>query len=120
MSDKMITWIEQEIQDRGWTIRELARRSDLSPSTVSEILNRNTQPGLKFYLGMSKAFKVPRQWVFRLAGVLEPSIIGEDNAEHKEKLLDYFDVLDSQGRRTILSLAQTLYEQRQNYNANEE
>lgn len=48
-------------------MRELSRRGDLSPSYVSDILAGRQEPGVKFYVGIAKAFGLTMTEVERLA-----------------------------------------------------
>lgn len=58
MGENLNDWIKQHLEKRGWSIRELAGRSDLSSAYVSNVLNSKQEPGAKFYYGVSKAFGV--------------------------------------------------------------
>lgn len=47
-------------------MRELARRSDLAPTYVSNVLSGKQEPGAKFYIGVAKAFNLTLAQVKRL------------------------------------------------------
>ena len=59
MGKDLNRWIERKLRETGWSIRELARRGELSDSYVSHVLSDRAKPGAKFYLGMAKAFELP-------------------------------------------------------------
>ncbi len=73
MSNDLVNFISQELEERGWSMRELARRAGLSPTTISDVINGSARPGLEFYRGVSRAFQVPLDDVLRIAKVL-PSL----------------------------------------------
>lgn len=47
-------------------MRELARRGNIDPGTVSRVLSGKSDPGPKFYQGISKAFNVTLESVEQL------------------------------------------------------
>lgn len=59
MSDHLSKWVSDQLNTRGWSIRELARRGDLTHSYVSAVIGGRSKPGAKFYVGMAKAFDLP-------------------------------------------------------------
>jgi len=65
-----VEWLKDEIQQRGWTDGETARKSEIAGATLSKILNLQAQPGVDFCNGIARAFKVPPEDVFRRAGLL--------------------------------------------------
>lgn len=82
MPAKLNQWIIQEIEERNWSIRELARRAELSHATINAVLAEKSQPGPDFCTGVARALRVPPERVFRLAGLLpqkpeETAIISE-------------------------------------------
>lgn len=72
--ESFITWLENEIERRGWTLRETARRAGLSHAAISNVLNRQRNPGWDFCAALSRAFEMPPEWVFWKAGLLERRI----------------------------------------------
>lgn len=66
-------WLESELSRRGWTAAELAKRADLSASTLSRILDddKNDYPvtseaARRIAIGLSE----PLEKVFTMAGLL--------------------------------------------------
>jgi transcriptional regulator with XRE-family HTH domain len=112
MSLNLITFIEQEISTRGWSIRELARRSELAPTTISDVLGQHTKPGVRFCNGIARAFREPPEHIFRLAGLLPPIITGK---ETETELLGYFRYLDEDNQNRIIAITRTLHEQQADY-----
>ena len=51
-------WIVVELEKRGWSRSEAARRGDISPSMFDKVINGHAKPGVKFIQGIAKAFKM--------------------------------------------------------------
>jgi len=105
ISDKLIEWLIKEIEQRGWSQRELARRANLAPTTVSEVIAGRTRPGLEFCKGIGKALDVPAADVLRLAGLLPP--ITEDIRLNEECLYN-FNLLSVEHRRLVIIILRAL------------
>ena len=50
--------VVKELEKRGWSRSEAARRGDISPSMFDKVINGYAEPGMKFLKGISKAFGV--------------------------------------------------------------
>lgn len=72
MADNFTRWIEAERKRRGWGVRELAREAGLTAAQVSEVLAGKSRPGIRFYIGMWRAFHVSIDFLLQLAGELPP------------------------------------------------
>ncbi len=70
MHEQLIDWVYERLDHEGWSIRELARRAGVNHSTISMVLNRTRNPGPDLCRGLARAFNVPPDVVFRLAGLL--------------------------------------------------
>ena len=66
-------WLMGELEQRGWSNSELARRAGVVPSTVSMILSGQNRPGFEFCVKVSRAFNLRPEAVLRRAGLL-PSL----------------------------------------------
>ena len=71
-TDELINWINKELLQRGWSIRELDRRSGISHATISRVLTGQRNPGVDFCKGMAKAFKTSPVVVLAKAGIIPP------------------------------------------------
>lgn len=74
-------WLENELNQRNWTAAELAKRADLSPSTLSRILDSDkedypvtAEAAKRIAIGLG----APLEKVFILAGLL-PEYPGEND-----------------------------------------
>jgi len=85
MSEPFVTWLTNEIKDRGWSDSELARRAGLRPSTLSMLISGRNQPGRKLCIGVAHALGIPEEFVFRKAGFLTP--LPEEVDEEREALV---------------------------------
>ena len=56
-SSELATWLRAEIERRGWSISELARRLDRSQSLASDVLNGRTAPSADFALRAAVALE---------------------------------------------------------------
>lgn len=72
-------WIIQEIEERGWSQSELARRSHASRGSISNIVRGTRYPGPEMCNAIAKAFKYPPEYVFKKAGIIPP----EKNSTNK-------------------------------------
>jgi len=115
-TEKLTKWIHDKLNENGWSIRELARRSNISHVTITNVLNGDRNPGAKFCLAIASGLRVPADQVLRLADLLPSATIGQPTASSEEReLLDYYRALSSDNRRTIITLARALHEQRAEY-----
>jgi transcriptional regulator with XRE-family HTH domain len=65
-------WLRNEVARRGWSLRELGRRSGLSGGAVSAVAQGSQKPGLRFCVQVAAAFSLPPEDVLRRAGLLPP------------------------------------------------
>jgi len=79
MMETFADWLREQLDTRGWYRSEAARRGDISASMFDKVINGYANPGLDFLIGVSRALGIPREEVFRRAGVLPPII--EDDSE---------------------------------------
>lgn len=105
MVNEFITWLTKELNDRGWTNSELARRSELVPSTVSMVISGKTNPGLEFCLGVARAFGLPPEAVLRKAGLLPPLPAA---VEGEQEVIGILRTLTAGQRNIILSMLRAL------------
>lgn len=77
MENDFVTWLNREMERRGWNNSELARRADVSPSTLSKAISGYNRPGLELCVGVADAFGLPPETVLRRAGLLPPSAEGD-------------------------------------------
>ena len=113
----LIQWILDTLQHNGWSIRELARRANVSSVAITNVLNSNRNAGPELCRGLAKATHTPPETIFALAGILptRPSTTDQDRKE--SELLAYYRALDRASQRALITLARALHEQRAEYSA---
>lgn len=63
-------WIVQELDRRGWSRSEAARRGGISASIIDKVIGGHSNPGEKLCRGLARAFGMPAEEVMRRAGLL--------------------------------------------------
>lgn len=71
-SDEFVRWLNLEVERRGWSFRELARRAGLSSGMISKVTTQQVMPSWEFCYKISQAFKLNPVVTFRLAGLMPP------------------------------------------------
>lgn len=112
METDFITWLTTELNRRGWSQSELARRADIVQSGVSMVLNGQHGPGFEFCAGIAKALNVPPELVMRKAGIL-PELPAEVDQQQLAMLTDYYRRLSPRVREELVAYAAFKYERSQ-------
>lgn len=68
--NKFAQWLLDMLEEKGWSQVVLSERSGITQTHISRILSGDRRPGLEFYEGVARAFRVPMEEVLRYAGVL--------------------------------------------------
>ncbi len=101
MAKAFVDWLDDELRARDWTRAELARRAGINESSLSLIYSGGREPGRKICDGIAKAFKLPSDNVYRIAGILPMKPNNDEtvteivhiyhllNEDNKDDLLDY-------------------------------
>ena len=110
--EDLAAWIRSELDKRRWSCKELARQANVSPATVYMFLNGQRSATYRFCTRIANAFGVPKERILRIAGLLSPSGVGEEEVDRKRELDDYWAYLNDGDRDTIISLVRILYERR--------
>lgn len=105
MESKLSSWLNAELQARGWSERELARRAGVSHTAINNALTQQYNTRLDTYRGIAKALGMPLDEVLRRAGELPerpPSVIEEEPATY------IIRELSPETRRAALAMLQGL------------
>ena len=105
MDDKFSKWLVAEIENRGWTQAELARRSGTSRTSISDLISGKHPAGFDLCVGISQAFKITPESVLRMAGLLPE---GNPNHEKETMLLSIFNHLPEEQKTTLVDYASWL------------
>lgn len=78
VENKLATWLNSELRQRGMSHRELARRAEVSGAMVSGVIAGDRNPGWDFCAAIAVPLGKPPLELFRLAGLLPEESHGED------------------------------------------
>jgi len=74
MPSKFPTWLNDKMNERGWTQSDLSRESKLSRQTISYWMSGNAKRPDEFSLQkVAKAFGVPAEEAYEAAAIMPPS-----------------------------------------------
>lgn len=111
------TWLNQQLKQRNWSIRELGRRSAVSHSWISNVVNKGKTPDWNFCASIAPALGLSPIEIFLIAGKIKAEEdtrklkLSFDEKEHELKILDQetlqmakeINALPPQGRKVILN-----------------
>jgi transcriptional regulator with XRE-family HTH domain len=96
---KLSDFLNDEIEERGWSKRELARRSGISSAQVTDVMNERAQAGAEFCVSVARALGEDPEDMLRLAGILPPL---PPAVREEGEALRLFRSFDPQAREVIL------------------
>ena len=67
---ELTTWLSTELERRGWSIRELARRANISHTWIANVLSGQRPASWDFCAAIAQALLKQPEEVFRLASLL--------------------------------------------------
>jgi transcriptional regulator with XRE-family HTH domain len=73
MNDEFVAWLVDEMDSRGWSQSETARRGKISSGMINMVVNRQSGVGVPFCRGIARAFGISVEEVMRRAGILPQS-----------------------------------------------
>jgi transcriptional regulator with XRE-family HTH domain len=94
------TWLDRELQQKGWSQSEAARRGEMSSQMINAIINGQANPGLESCQGIARAFKLPLEDVFRLAGILPVKLVPPELRVNQRGVIYNIDT-EERGRRIM-------------------
>lgn len=105
-------WLLNEINKRGWSQAELARRAGIPRQIISNYINRQREkPDSDVLVSISRALNLPPETVFRAAGLLPPV---SPDTEYQKEFLHLLSQLSPQEREEILELLRFKAERQKN------
>lgn len=102
MEKSFIEWLDENLEDKGWSGSELSRRSGISQSAISLVLSGRRQAGIEFCDGIAKAFKLPPDQVYRIAGILP---LKPNNDETVSEIVHIYHLLNDNNQDDLLDYA---------------
>jgi transcriptional regulator with XRE-family HTH domain len=101
MTERFVSWLLTELDSRGWSQRELARRTGLSPAGVNQIVNQARLPTWDFCARVARALSIEPNQVFVLAGLRParpPGVLEE------QEVVNLLRDLDDRSRGLVISM----------------
>jgi transcriptional regulator with XRE-family HTH domain len=100
-------WLVEEVNKRGWSFRELGRRAGLSSGAISKVITGVSLPGWEFCRRVARAFNVPPEKVFRLAGLLPPE---PRETTNMREITHLFSQLSPEDQERFIAFVRTFLE----------
>lgn len=110
--DKISDWLNSELNERGWSQRELARRARVSPTAINDVINEKAEPGWDLCAAIAKALGLSEEEVFRMAGLLPP-LPNPNQGVSYDQLWEVVKHLPSEERQEVYKYAQYRLQQQQ-------
>lgn len=105
-------WLLEEVNERGWTFAELAKRAGMNTGTLSRVLNETRNPGPDFCTAIARALGIPVEEVFRRAGLL-PQLSANEDEQVIRELMDILKNMTPENRQDLLSYARYRFQQQE-------
>ena len=105
-------WLQIEIDKRGWSQSDCARAADLNRAVINKLLNGKSNPQPFTLVAIARGFKIPVEMVYRAAGLLPPSMDGDEATE--ELVYLYKSIQSPQRRATAMMLIKALVTEEEN------
>ena len=106
----MQEWLIEEMKERGWSQRELSRRTGLPQSTLSQTIRGKRKITPDVCLAIARALGEPIEHVMRLAGILPPQESSDDSTI--SELIELARNLPPDERQQALDYIRFLYQKR--------
>jgi transcriptional regulator with XRE-family HTH domain len=103
MQERFIEWLKKEMVRRGWSIRELARHSDMTHAYIANVLRGEKPLTVNFCFSMANALNEPVWKLLLLAGFVEdvPPEVKED--QELRLVMTMFNKLSVSSRKEAIS-----------------
>jgi len=109
MTDTFVDWINEQLQIRGWSMREFGRQIGVSPSHTARIVNGEVIPSVNLIDDIARALDTSAEIVMRKAGLLPPE--RPETADRREASY-LFSQLPDDEQAVVLTIMRALLERR--------
>jgi len=110
-------WLQAEMNKRGWSQSDCARSADLNRAVIHKLLNGKSKPQPATLVALARGFKIPVETAYRAAGLLAPSVDGDDTSA---EVLHIFNSIQSPQRKaTAMMLLKALVAEEENEQRND-
>lgn len=96
------TWLQKEMDEREWSISDLARNAGVARGSIANILRGDRNPGVDVCEAIARAFKISPESVYRYAGLLPPELKPD---EKRQELVHLFELMDEANREDTIDYA---------------
>lgn len=110
MKSAFLVWLQAAIREKEWSISELARRSWISQSHLSNIFSGNRKASAATLAALAKALGLPAELVFAKAGLLSPAKGALDELESEWQHI-FSQAATDKERRELITRAKFEMEQ---------
>jgi transcriptional regulator with XRE-family HTH domain len=102
-------WLSEEMHKRGWSQAELAREAEITKGALSHIFSGTRQPGVVMLKSIARAFHLPAEHVFRVAGILETETESDpQKISDLDEWIRIFVEADRETRQHLLDIARSV------------
>lgn len=105
-------WLQGEMTARDLSQSELARLAGVTRSAINGVVTGARGPGRDLCVGIARAFKIPPEEVFRIAGLLPPA----KSNDRVDRLIYQIEELDEEDQATIETFVGALVERKRKKN----
>ena len=106
----MVTWLNEEIEQRGWSIREFGRQVNISHTHAARIANGEVDPSADLCLEIARVFNVPPEFVMRKAKKLPPRPETVGAGKFIAEVTDILRDLPLEDRKYLFEIARLHYQ----------
>ena len=103
-------WLADELQKRRWLPQTLAEEAGVSPTSISNVLNRKRSAGPELLRAIAKALDVSQVEIFIKAGLLDEDI-KPDNKAAMQYIFLIRQIKDDDERESVIELVETILKQ---------
>ena len=107
-------WLKRKIEKRGWTMSEFARRCEVSQPAIWRVVSGEQGAGPEICRAIARAFEMPEEQVFRMAGLLSQLPSPDDDLTFAQ-VYDMMNRLAPEERREIMEYVAWRYRRHKNF-----
>jgi len=111
MNSQFGDWLNAQLEERGWSQSELARRCNVTSVAISLVVNGERNPGPELCRAIAAALGLPEEKVFRLAGLLSQLPVDDETLVFQD-VYEMMKNLTPAERREVLEYVTWRYQQR--------
>jgi len=102
---EITSFLNKQVEERGWSISEFARRVGVSQTLASDVLNGKSEPSAKFVISAAGALDLDPVWLLRMAEIL-PDI--PPSVQEEEEVVRILRGLPPQQRSFLITVVRGL------------